>query len=82
MAFRSTWDGGVSSSQLVSVLPPYSARHSLTVLGVGVFTLLTISLGEELESRFFKVLSCVSLDLVILITTKAFADSGLNCRRF
>jgi tellurite resistance protein TehA-like permease len=27
---------------------------------LGVFTLLTISLGEELESKFFKVLSCVS----------------------
>jgi hypothetical protein len=29
--------------------------------GIGVFTLLTISIGEELESRFFKVTSCVSL---------------------
>jgi hypothetical protein len=26
----------------------------------GVFTLLTIAIGEELESHFFKVLSCVS----------------------
>ena len=31
------------------------------IFPVGVFTLLTITLGEELESRFFKVLSCVSL---------------------
>lgn len=31
------------------------------IFPVGVFTLLTISIGEELESRFFKVLSCVSL---------------------
>lgn len=29
------------------------------IFPVGVFTLLTISIGEELESRFFKVLSCV-----------------------
>jgi len=25
----------------------------------GVFTLLTMMIGEELESRFFQVLSCV-----------------------
>lgn len=31
----------------------------LTVTWTGVFTLLTISIGEELQSRFFKVLSCV-----------------------
>lgn len=30
------------------------------IFPVGVFTLLTITLGEELESKFFKVLSCVS----------------------
>lgn len=31
------------------------------IFPIGVFTLLTITIGEELESRFFKVLSCVSL---------------------
>ncbi|OAP65281.1 hypothetical protein AYL99_01253 [Fonsecaea erecta] len=29
------------------------------IFPVGVFTLLTMTIGEELESRFFKVLSCV-----------------------
>lgn len=29
------------------------------IFPVGVFTLLTVTIGEELESRFFKVLSCV-----------------------
>ncbi|KIY01589.1 uncharacterized protein Z520_03141 [Fonsecaea multimorphosa CBS 102226] len=29
------------------------------IFPVGVFTLLTITIGEELESRFFKILSCV-----------------------
>ncbi|KAH6719485.1 sulfite efflux pump SSU1 [Leptodontidium sp. MPI-SDFR-AT-0119] len=29
------------------------------IFPVGVFTLLTISIGEELESQFFKILSCV-----------------------
>ena len=32
---------------------------------IGVFTLLTIAIGEELESRFFKVLSCVSQTSVL-----------------
>ena len=32
----------------------------------GVFTLLTIALGEEIESRFFKILSCVSSVLFVL----------------
>jgi hypothetical protein len=36
---------------------------SLIICGTGVFTLLTISIGEELESRFFKVTSCVSSHL-------------------
>lgn len=36
------------------------------IFPVGVFTLLTISLGEELESRFFKVLSCVCAPLSVL----------------
>jgi hypothetical protein len=31
----------------------------LTVV-IGVFTLLTISIGEEFDFRFFKILSCVS----------------------
>lgn len=33
---------------------------SLIVFWTGVFTLLTITIGEELESAFLKVLSCVS----------------------
>ncbi len=42
--------------------PPLSLLYntaSLTINWTGVFTLLTITIGEELESRFFKVLSCV-----------------------
>jgi hypothetical protein len=31
----------------------------------GIFTLLTISIGEEFDFRFFKVLSCVRCDLDI-----------------
>jgi len=27
-----------------------------------VFTLLTISIGEEFEFKFFKILACVSID--------------------
>ena len=41
------------------LLFPDKVKDSL--FGSGVFTLLTISLGEELESKFFKILSCVSL---------------------
>jgi hypothetical protein len=27
---------------------------------IGIFTLLTISIGEEFDFKFFKILSCVS----------------------
>jgi hypothetical protein len=30
---------------------------------IGVFTLLTIAIGEEFEFKFFKVLACVSHDI-------------------
>ena len=45
-----------------SVLNPTPlTKHGQTdVFWTGVFTLQTITIGEELESRFFKVLSCVS----------------------
>ncbi|EPE24768.1 hypothetical protein GLAREA_08621 [Glarea lozoyensis ATCC 20868] len=37
------------------------------IFPVGVFTLLTISIGEELESRFFKVLSCVLTGICVIM---------------
>lgn len=45
--------------------PTYSLQLLHCVRGLltrytGVFTLLTISIGEEFEFRFFKVLACVS----------------------
>lgn len=36
----------------------------MLIVDTGVFTLLTISIGEELELKFFKVLSCVSCILL------------------
>lgn len=41
-------------------------HHGADVV-VGVFALLTISIGEELESRFFKVLSCVSAQIIRIL---------------
>lgn len=35
-------------------------NHIFLIQILGVFTLLTISIGEEFEFEFFKVLSCVS----------------------
>ncbi|KAL2063843.1 hypothetical protein VTL71DRAFT_4337 [Oculimacula yallundae] len=37
------------------------------IFPVGVFTLLTISIGEELESEFFKVLSCVLTGICVVM---------------
>jgi C4-dicarboxylate transporter/malic acid transport protein len=37
------------------------------IFPVGVFTLLTISIGEELESRFFKVTSCVLTGICVIM---------------
>ncbi|KAF2671206.1 hypothetical protein BT63DRAFT_423425 [Microthyrium microscopicum] len=37
------------------------------IFPVGVFTLLTISIGEELELKFFKVLSCVFTGICIVM---------------
>lgn len=39
--------------------------YSYCCILIGVFTLLTILIGEELESRIFKVFSCVSENLSI-----------------
>ncbi|KAL6718745.1 hypothetical protein ACLMJK_002979 [Lecanora helva] len=36
------------------------------IFPVGVFTLLTITLGEEMESRFFKILSCVFTGMLVV----------------
>jgi hypothetical protein len=43
--------------------PNHTMQELLALLTVvlGVFTLLTISVGEEFEFKFFKILSCVSL---------------------
>ncbi|KAH7330538.1 C4-dicarboxylate transporter/malic acid transport protein-like protein [Rhexocercosporidium sp. MPI-PUGE-AT-0058] len=37
------------------------------IFPIGVFTLLTISIGEELESSFFKVLSCVLTGICVVM---------------
>lgn len=37
------------------------------IFPVGVFTLLTMTIGEELESRFFKVTSCVLTGMCIIM---------------
>jgi len=37
------------------------------IFPVGVFTLLTISIGEEFDFRFFKVLSCVLTGICVLM---------------
>jgi hypothetical protein len=54
----------------------------LSCFGAGVFTLLTMSIGEELESQFFKVLSCVSSILFQLemdhLLTLAFSTLGID----
>jgi len=33
---------------------------SVLIFVIGVFVLLTISIGEEFEFKFFKILACVS----------------------
>ena len=49
------------SSQSVPFAPLHLKNTArLIECWTGVFTLLTITIGEELESRFFKVTSCVS----------------------
>jgi len=53
-----------------------------------VFTLLTLTIGEELESRFFKVLSCVGcmlyqaqiLSLWLLTSVSNAADPNRSMR--
>ena len=42
------------------VSKPKNSQSVLIPIVSGIFSLLTIVLGEELESKFFKVLSCVS----------------------
>ncbi|KAG4420344.1 hypothetical protein IFR04_006550 [Cadophora malorum] len=42
------------------------------IFPVGVFTLLTISIGEELESQFLKVLSCLQVREKKSFTGKMF----------
>ncbi|KAI9696422.1 MAG: hypothetical protein M1836_005700 [Candelina mexicana] len=37
------------------------------IFPIGVFTLLTLALGEELESKFFKVLSCVLTGMCVIM---------------
>ena len=58
--FNMGWWGFIFPVGLWLSLPPLDYVTSLTTFGTGVFTLLTITIGEEMESRFFKVLSCVS----------------------
>lgn len=60
------------------------------IFPVGVFTLLTMTIGEELESRFFKVLSCVSaytpcwfsLPFHEHSTNRGSDELGLHCGMF
>ena len=47
-----------------------------------VFTLLTISIGEEFEFKFFKILSCVSGDSAAegLLQLTSIGFDGNMCR--
>ena len=60
--FNMGWWGFIFPVGLYSLFSPCLCgfRYRIVLMSTGVFTLLTISLGEELESKFFKVLSCVS----------------------
>ena len=57
--FNMGWWGFIFPVGQCSSLTPLYKMASPNVLWTGVFTLLTITIGEELESHFFKILSCV-----------------------
>lgn len=44
-------------------------------LRTGVFDLLTITIGEELESKFFKILSCVSLSVLLPQSSRSTSNA-------
>jgi tellurite resistance protein TehA-like permease len=58
--FNMGWWGFIFPVGVYTPIQSASVSTADTTVCEGVFTLLTISLGEELESKFFKVLSCVS----------------------
>jgi len=58
--FNMGWWGFIFPVGQLPLFLPKNRGAMLMNFASGVFTLLTITIGEELESRFFKVLSCVS----------------------
>ena len=79
--FNMGWWGFIFPVGKCSSLSPLYNTASLIVIWTGVFTLLTIAIGEELESRFFKVLSCVRSFSIHPSLSWPFPDTGNNCSR-
>ncbi|KAK5951412.1 hypothetical protein OHC33_007468 [Knufia fluminis] len=65
--FNMGWWGFIFPIGQLSLFLPKKLGAMLMTFASGVFTLLTMTIGEELESRFFKILSCVLAGACVLM---------------